>query len=387
MMNIEIHGVGFRNLGARLMLETVLGKLEHERSDIRPSVFLSEGDFDPRASLVSRTVLGDLRGKVLSELGGRFARSVTQSWSRATTSYGPNSAEACAALIDISGFLLSDQWGPVKAEAFADLVETYAQRDAPVLLLPQSFGPFGDARVARAVKRVLRAATVIFARDELSASHLEGILPAARIYIAPDITLFHPPKHDPPSNGGTTVTIVPNGRIADRAGHGWTLDGFLRTLEVSVQWTLEQGFQPQVLLHTSELKDRRLAEQLARRTTHPPQVIAPSTPLEAKTLLADSRLVVGARYHALAGAMSRGTPAIGLGWSHKYEHLFRDFQVPGLLLPDDASEDVVWGALDELSSPDAVQDLQGRLARPLSGMRELNEAMWAQALGYLPQPG
>lgn len=387
-MNIEIHGVYFRNLGARLMLETVLTKLGDRRTDLQPAVSPSEGGFDLRATLVSRSVLPRVEhGGRRSGLGVGFARGVSRSWSRLLDPDALTDVDECAALLDISGFRLSDQWGAAKAEAFADLVETYAQRDAPVLLLPQAFGPFQDVRVARAVKRVLKVATLVYARDEGSASHLEAILPAARVDIAPDITLFHPRKRVSPSSAGTTVTIVPNGRMADRDGHAWTRDGFIRALSSSVQWALDQGFEPQILLHTAEPGDRRIAEQVAARASHPPPIVAPSTPVEAQTILAQSHLVVGARFHALAGALGMGTPAFGLGWSHKYEHLFRDFQVPEMLLPDDASEDVVRATLNELSPPDVAQDLRGRLARALAGMRESNEAMWTQTLAHLPRPG
>jgi hypothetical protein len=46
-----------------------------------------------------------------------------------------------------------------------------------------------------------------------------------------------------------------------------------------------------------------------------------------KKIISGSQFLVGSRFHALAGALSSAVPAIALGWSHKYQEIFSDFNV------------------------------------------------------------
>ena len=48
-------------------------------------------------------------------------------------------------------------------------------------------------------------------------------------------------------------------------------------------------------------------------------------PLQIKAAIAQSKLVIGSRYHALVSALSSDVPVLCLGWSHKYAELMNSF--------------------------------------------------------------
>ena len=60
--------------------------------------------------------------------------------------------------------------------------------------------------------------------------------------------------------------------------------------------------------------------------------IEPKTAIEAKQILGSSRIVFSSRYHACISALSSGVICFSASWSHKYEELYKDYDVSELLL-------------------------------------------------------
>lgn len=67
-------------------------------------------------------------------------------------------------------------------------------------------------------------------------------------------------------------------------------------------------------------------------------VVLMHDPISLKAFISTATAVFSSRYHGAANAMSQGVPCIGTSWSHKYKHLFREYNQSELLIPRSCSD-------------------------------------------------
>lgn len=67
------------------------------------------------------------------------------------------------------------------------------------------------------------------------------------------------------------------------------------------------------------------------------RLLQKNNPRRLKRLIGTSYALIGPRFHAIVNSLSQGIPTMGMGWSHKYVHLFQDYACEDLLhnLADD----------------------------------------------------
>ncbi|MEI6389625.1 MAG: polysaccharide pyruvyl transferase family protein [Verrucomicrobiota bacterium] len=235
-------------------------------------------------------------------------------------------------ILDCSGYQFGDPWAALaKVQSLRLLMyQLFSGAGGKIVMLPQSLGPFRDRRVASVAAGILHLADLIFVRESVSRQHaLDLGCPPARIRIAPDYSILVPPQvPDCPDEWAHRVCVVPSQRMIDKTPPeaGST---YVAALQRCFDWIWDQGLEPCILVHDTE--DRPLARSLQESATRPLKVFDPP-PRKAKGILGACRAVVGSRYHALVGALSLGTPAIGTGWSHKYRGLFQDYSCEECLI-------------------------------------------------------
>jgi len=106
-------------------------------------------------------------------------------------------------------------------------------------------------------------------------------------------------------------------------------------------------------------------------------VVDPS-PEEAKGIIASSRALIGSRYHALVGALSQGTPAIGTGWTHKYQALFAEYGCEECLINHFESGPELEAQIASVLSGDSRQALIKTLKVNAEVQRSRTGAMFAK---------
>ncbi|HIE11111.1 MAG TPA: hypothetical protein EYP62_05805 [Kiritimatiellae bacterium] len=369
-MNIEIRGVGFENKGAELMLRAILAHYSGRR-DIRFVVSAYTGTYEQRARYGLYTRLAvprlGLRGRMLPLV-------LHQSYRRR---YGLVAPGEISAVLDASGYAFGDPWGEGPARgALRDFREA-RRHGARIALLPQAFGPFGDARLRHLYVQIKGTADLVYARDAVSYRH--AVTCGGRsdhVSVAPDITHLvegHLPEGRslPPHS----AAIVPNSMIlkADR-NRAATYFGMLRSV---CDHLIRRGFTPILLLH-EQREDRALVARIYEAGGRPLPTICEADPVVLKGILGTATLVFASRYHALVATLSQGVPAAAVGWAHKYDELFSDYGIPRLCLPLNSDRRRVNETLELLTDDDARRLLTKGIAERAEVNRRKVRRMWKE---------
>ena len=377
-MIIQVTGADTINKGGELMLRAVVAQMggDHEIA-VRPGIgsFLERGRIGtyqyvenpgvPRAvvSAVDRALPAQVRTKIRERYGLIFESDVQ-------------------AVLDASGFAYSDSFALARSKNAADHLERAARVGKKVVLLPQAFGPFTSKEHRREFERIMRVASLIFARDQVSEAHLAEIgAPAERVVRAPDFTclLSSAPAQRTPSR---TALIVPSAKMLTHA-EGPVRDAYLPYVVEAARSLLAAGLDVKVLVH--EINDLEIARRTADAIGRSPEVIEGLDALQLKTIIGTAHVVVASRFHALVGSLSQAVPSLGVGWSHKYAELFGDYgQANYLRSPVDG---VPPGEiLGDLLQPSEHERVSRHLAACSETQRAETKAMWAAVYSTLGLP-
>lgn len=322
---VDLHGVHFGNKGAQLML---LAILEHFASSYPGFRFC----MSPRNTFSERSSLGLYQRFILPRIPYTFNSALSRMIpNKLLFQYGIVTDSDIDFVLDASGFNYSEQWGPEKAELAAGRYEHLKKSGKKVILLPQALGPFSQARTCKAMMRIIRSVELIFARDHVSYDHLIKLAgDQPKIKIAPDFTGALNCKRTPYINlNNDSVAIVPNIRVIEN-GHRPAASEYLNALIFTCQELHDRGLEP--LLLVFERGDISLCKSISDKLQFPIRIIEEENPLTLKWILGHVKFSISSRFHALVCALSQGIPCIGIGWSHKYDALFQDYNIMDFLI-------------------------------------------------------
>lgn len=252
--------------------------------------------------------------------------------------------------------------------------------DVPLVLMPQTIGPFRRPFARRLAAFVLRRAARVHARDlagVAAARALRGEVATTAVRdtgavddgegdaggagdgvrFCPDLAfVLRPRLPDAPAAAalveprfaadGTRrplVALNPSGLLmigGYRGGNEYGLAADHGALMARlVAWAVEEAGADVLLLPhvcageesdllACEALERALAGRFPGRLHRVPAGLGAD---ETKGLIGRCDLLVGARMHACIGALSQGVPAVGLAYSDKFAGVFESVGVPGLV--------------------------------------------------------
>lgn len=334
-MIIEIRGVQPFNLGAQLMLDCIRQRLADALPHARIALALNR--LSPRQWIRSQDALCKLplrKGRVdLSGLHDHLPEATARLLLKAGFTLDSN----IQATLDASGFAYGQAWGDYPLIAVTQLLRRHAERGAPYLFLPQSFGPFEiTSKIAQQFGAELNQSAAVFARDTASLDALKTLSVNHPWRACPDLTLDRHAfarisrlRERPmfSARSGAYLCLVPNTRMWDQGPYraDWQAN-YLDWLEAAARAGERLGLRALVLNHggaEDHLLCKRLAERLKGAELHEPHC-----PWEARAQLAGASLVISSRYHACLGALAHGVPTIATAWSGKYRSMLEDFGHP-----------------------------------------------------------
>lgn len=257
---------------------------------------------------------------------------------------------AADAVLDISGGdSFSDIYSPLQQRMTIEPKRLALRLCRPLLLLPQSYGPFTDDRARRTARSILCAAEAAWARDPDAYAQLQDLLGPAftpdRHHAGVDVAFrlrsvppkelpshlrrwLEPPRPVPVAGVNISGMLYNRSDAADRFGLSVDYPALLRELVVQL---LERSEANVVLvshvLGASPASDQQAATDLvasipghhrSRVTVAPPL----STPGEVKGLVSRLDWLCGTRMHATIAALSSGVPASVIAYSPKARGVF-----------------------------------------------------------------
>jgi colanic acid/amylovoran biosynthesis protein WcaK/AmsJ len=209
----------------------------------------------------------------------------------------------------------------------------------PLILSPQTIGPFYTWRARHAAVGVMNCADKVFARDEKSLSILGELGMDYRAEVTTDVAFALPftPAEDKeqrdltngPIKVGLNVSallyrrdLASGDKIKLTVDYRILVDDLIERLNADKR--VELHLVPHVLAAATPYEDDySTAEMLKQR--YPDAILPPrfSGPSQAKSYIAGLDLFAGSRMHATIAAVSSGTAVVPLGYSRKFSGLFQ----------------------------------------------------------------
>lgn len=276
-----------------------------------------------------------------------------------------------------SGDSFADIYGLSRHTTMSLVHEFAVQAGVPVVLAPQTIGPFRTRRGAAWARRSLARSRLVFARDPISAAA------AARLRRPADATasdlVF---GIDPPSPGPRRDVLLNVSGLLWEGNPHVDADAYRIAVRGVIDGLLSAGRSVTLLPHLLDSPgpdndvpvSRRLVDEYGGRIgLHVPADLA-----DARSAIAGARLVIGARMHACLNALSTGTPAVAMAYSRKFAPLLESVGWPHVV-PLSAERDVAREVLRR-SSDEGL----GELAREARARGRERLGLVIERVGAMP---
>jgi len=254
-----------------------------------------------------------------------------------------------------AGDSFADIYGRLRIRAQSAFAEFARDCGVPVVMGPQTIGPFRTREGRLIARRSLRRAVLVMARDHVSAEA------AARLGRPVDVlttdVAFALPVPEP--DGRRDVVVNVSGLLWDGDDHGprQTYRATVRDLLTGLQ---RAGREVTLLAHVldSDPADRDGPVVTSLAAEFGLEHVIPTGLTHVRSVLRGSSLVFGSRMHACLNSLSVGTPAIPLAYSRKFAPLLSDIgweHVVNLTEPDAAGRALELASLGPRLDSDVKQ--------------------------------
>jgi colanic acid/amylovoran biosynthesis protein len=337
------------NLGLSALGLATLSEIARRIPDVHVSLFDHRRGVRPLGVRFDETELrGDRRGAWISR---RVYRGESLWTMRAASRFAPTwndnvrAIDAAAGVLDISG---GDSFADLYGRQQLDLVilpkQIALQRRRPLVLLPQTFGPFRTRRSVRVATEILDAADQVWARDQASHALLQELLAsrydARRHRCGVDVAFALPERNPGPRlgdladwfvNGDPVIGLNISGLLAadganDRFGlPADYLDAMVRLVR---RLLADTGLRVLLVPHvrgSGNESDDAAGARLVNKLDSPSRVASLPAGLgvdETKHVIARLAWFAGARMHATIAALSSRVPVVGIAYSDKFQGVF-----------------------------------------------------------------
>jgi polysaccharide pyruvyl transferase WcaK-like protein len=222
-----------------------------------------------------------------------------------------------------SGDSFADIYGLDRLVAMSALGEFVHRCGVPLVLGPQTVGPFAGRRARALARRSLRTADAVMTRDSVSADHVQEL--GARVDVRTTDVVFALPV--PERSGERDVLLNVSGLLWNGSPHV-DPSAYRAVVRALHQGLLERDRRVSLLAHvldsSSPDNDVPAVRALADEMGGDVEVVVPGSLSEVRSAVASAQLVLGSRMHACLNALSVGTPAIPLSYSRKFAPLLGD---------------------------------------------------------------
>jgi len=366
-----------RNLGVGALRDATVATILATRPEARITVFDDGWG-------VRETPVADGRS-VVTLCGARDSRRLHRPEAFATMrasialggvgSAGARIVRDASAVLDISGGdSFSDLYGERRFRTVAWPKRLALAARRPLVLLPQTYGPFADPALREQARRLLRGATQVWARDARSKQVADDLLGTDGCRLGVDLAFGLPPTElsgealeawsrwldaapEPVAGVNVNGLLVNQPDAAQRYGvtprHREEMAALAREILDTSDWRVvvvpHVLGAPQAVDADVEVC-RGLARELREEYGAHRVWLADShrTAGEAKAVIARCTWFTGARMHATIAALSSGVPTGGIAYSDKMTPVFAGLGQGTTVDARTEDSDAIVGRLAEL---------------------------------------
>lgn len=222
-----------------------------------------------------------------------------------------------------AGDSFADIYGLQRLFTMSLLAEAVHRAKVPLVMSPQTIGPFGDVRARLIARRSLRTATLVLARDRISADHALELGRQVDQLTTDVVFAIDAPKRVVTRDVVLNVSglLWQPGPHVDHAVYRQQVREIYDRLRAA-------GRSVTLLAHVldSDVADNDVPaiREFVSTLYEQPEVVVPTSLADVRTAVASAAVVLGSRMHACLNALSVGTPAIALAYSRKFAPLLAD---------------------------------------------------------------
>ncbi|MDT3709361.1 MAG: polysaccharide pyruvyl transferase family protein [Pseudomonadaceae bacterium] len=242
---------------------------------------------------------------------------------------------SCDAIFDIGeGDSFSDIYGAKRLIKLLVSKGMALGARVPLILSPQTIGPFKSGWGTKASAWVMKKSTLVFARDHQSFDVLKQLGIVNRDEVI-DVA-FHLPferqvrerQPDRLAIGISVSALLHHGGYEGSANQFGLRADYKQLTDELIRALLARGHEVHLVPHVIPIgfpaeDDYTVSLQLQQR--YPELKLAPrfKGPIEAKSYISGLDFFVGARMHATIAAFSAGVPVVPLAYSRKFSGLYQ----------------------------------------------------------------
>lgn len=312
--------------GAISILETISRKLNYEFSYV---IF----EWKPNEVKLSelRTLLSIPKERLSGVYSGKFLRF----YKIKENAVCKRKMKECDLFLSITqGDSFSDIYGIKHFLSCWSEQFTVLQENIPLILAPQTYGPYNSKLAQICAKYIIENANAVFTRDTLSANYLASLGIDREINTVTDLAFaldYTPQKFGYSQSNQLNVGVNVSGLLwpdkteATPANFGLECDYEILVCN-TIKILLEKEHNVYLISHVEE--DYEVCKKIAEKY---PGVVCTDkfkNPIEAKSFIAGLDLFIGARMHATIAAFSAGVPVVPVAYSRKFKGLFNDLSYP-----------------------------------------------------------
>lgn len=204
-----------------------------------------------------------------------------------------------------------------------------ACRGVPLLLSPQTIGPFRRSRSRWLAAHVLRRAKAVVVRDPLSLDAARALVPGGRLVQSVDVAFALPYVQAPRrTNGRIAMGVNVSGLLFNQgARHGLEVDYPALMRALLAQLSARDDVAVSLVCHVCAPDlphddDGAVADMLAAEFPEVERVPDFASPSDAKSFISGLDFLVAGRMHACIAAYSSGVPVMPVAYSRKFSGLF-----------------------------------------------------------------
>lgn len=286
----------------------------------------------------------------------------------------------CDLFIDLTqGDSFTDIYGKARYKDATKIKKVIEKLNVPLILGPQTYGPFSDDEIKKDAIRVIENASCVLARDCISAEYINQNC-AKKIYAVTDLAFLLPyekkkvqSKSDKVKVGINISALLVKNKL-ENTHRNFELETDYDKYITSLLDYFRQNkkYEVYIIPHVGDDANSLYFDQ------YPEFDFLDSfdSPIEAKNIISQMDIFIGARMHATIAAVSSGVATIPTAYSRKFKGVFNDLGYKYIVdLQHLTTEDSVKCTLDYLAKYSELKQNANTAARLASEKSELTHSL------------